>query len=378
MSIINDVTKRHDFVLLFDVTDGNPNGDPDAGNLPRVDPETMQGLVTDVCIKRKVRNYIEVIGSGLDNESQKERLKIYVEHHGLALNAQHKRAYTALNINLSETVSAAIEDKDLLSKFTAEEVVLPEGFTVQENEEDETKFALKYSGELSKDELKDAIKSIEDSLGKEPAKFAKTLSGKAKKAAKPGREDIKKLRGWMCENFFDIRMFGAVMTTNVNCGQVRGPVQFTFARSIDPVVPLDLSITRVAITREEDEKKKETEMGRKTLLPYGLYKGYGFVTPSFAKDTGVTEKDLELFWTALKEMWDIDRSASRGMMACRGIYIFSHDKSTGNAPAHTLLERVTAKKKESVESPRRFADYDVADMIETKLPEGVTLTKLAV
>jgi CRISPR-associated protein Csd2 len=377
MSIINDVTKRHDFVLLFDVTDGNPNGDPDAGNLPRVDPETMQGLVTDVCLKRKVRNYIEGISGDLTDEALKKRLKIYVEHHGI-LNRQHKRAYTALNINLAEPIAAVIEDKMLLSKFTADEVALPEGFTVQDNEEDDTKVDLKYSGELSKDELKDAIKSIEDSLGKEAAKFAKTLAGKVKKAAKPGRDDIKKLRSWMCENFFDIRMFGAVMTTNVNCGQVRGPIQFTFARSIDQVVPLDLSITRVAITREEDEKKKETEMGRKTLLPYGLYKGYGFVTPSFANDTGVTDKDLELFWEAIQNMWDIDRSASRGMMACRGIYIFSHDKATGNAPAHTLLERVTIKKKTSIVSPRSFADYDVAGLDETKLPEGVTLTRLAV
>lgn len=381
MSIINDVNRRHDFVLLFDVTDGNPNGDPDAGNLPRVDPETMQGLVTDVCLKRKVRNYIECISGDLTDEALKECLKIYVEHHGI-LNAQHKRAYTALKINFAEPVSSVIDDRNLMTLFTSEDVVLPDGFTVQEDEEDDTRFALHYNGELSKDDLKDAIKNIEDTLGKKAAKFVEDLAKTVKKAAKPKREDIKKLRGWMCNNFFDIRMFGAVMTTGVNCGQVRGPLQFTFARSIDKIVPLDLSITRVAITREEDEKKKETEMGRKALLPYGLYKGYGFFTPSFAKDTGVSKKDLELFWTALQNMWDIDRSASRGMMACRGIYIFSHDneKGTGNAPAHKLLELIDVPAVGG--SPRKFSDYES----KIKSPEpgkldsvgfkGVTLTRL--
>lgn len=381
MNVINDVNKRHDFVLLFDVTDGNPNGDPDAGNLPRVDPETMQGLVTDVCLKRKVRNYIEITCAALTDEDVKKRLKIYVEHHGI-LNAQHKRAYTALNINFAEPGSEVIDNEALLSKFTADDVDLPAGFTVIENKEDDTKSDLQYSGDLSKDELKNAIKNIEDSIGKDAAKFAKIVAGKAKKAAKPVRDDIKKLREWMCDNFIDIRMFGAVMTTGVNCGQVRGPLQFTFARSIDRVVPLDLSITRVAITKEEDEKKKETEMGRKALLPYGLYKGYGFFTPSFAKDTGVSKEDLELFWTALQNMWDIDRSASRGMMACRGIYIFSHDneKGTGNAPAHKLLELIDVPAVGG--SPRKFSDYES----KIKSPEpgkldsvgfkGVTLTRL--
>jgi len=218
-----DVTCRHDFVLLFDVTDGNPNGDPDAGNMPRVDPETMQGLVSDVCLKRKVRNWVDVTAGTAS------RMKIYVQNRGEALNTLHQRAYDALK--------------------------------------------LKSTGSKQK------------------------------------REDVEKVRAWMCRNFFDIRMFGAVMTTGVNCGQVRGPVQMTFARSIDPIVPLDLSITRVAITKPEDAevvegeesegKGKVTEMGRKAILPYGLYRGFGFVNPHFAAQAGATTEDLALFWQAL-------------------------------------------------------------------------------
>lgn len=298
MSNYSDVNCRHDFVLLFDVTDGNPNGDPDAGNLPRVDPETMQGLVTDVCLKRKVRNWVEATCG------TEERMKIYVEHEGI-LNEQHQRAYTAL--------------------------------------------------------------------------------GFESKGTKQDRETRDAARKWMCENFFDVRSFGAVMTTGVNCGQVRGPIQLTFARSIDPVVPLDISITRMAVTRSEDARfsaedgegggGKTTEMGRKPLLPYGLYKGYGFFNPYLAKDTGLNPEDLKLFWEALQNMWEIDRSASRGMMACRGIYIFSHEKPLGNAPAHQLFERIDVKLKDEVKAPRHFSDYQVT-VDDKNLPEGITLTKL--
>lgn len=303
-TLITDVTKRHDFVLLFDVTDGNPNGDPDAGNLPRIDPETMQGLVTDVCLKRKVRNYVDVLSG------DKETMKIYVQNKGIALNDLHKRAYDA------------------------------EG--------------LKSTGSKQK------------------------------------REDVDITRKWMCKNFYDIRAFGAVMTTEVNCGQVRGPIQMTFGRSIDPIIPLDISITRVAVTKPEDTKSvegenetggKTTEMGRKAFLPYGLYKTYGFFTPGFAKDTGVTASDLELFWSALQNMWDIDRSASRGMMACRGIYIFSHECQFGNAPANKLLELVAIP--QIGNSPRSFSDYKdkikvpPAGSLESVGFPGVTLTHLA-
>jgi CRISPR-associated protein Csd2 len=299
--LITDVTRRHDFVLLFDVSDGNPNGDPDAGNLPRVDPETMQGLVTDVALKRKVRDFVDVARGDAD------RFKIYVQSGGEALNAIHRRAYDALK--------------------------------------------MKSSG------------------------------------AKQNRDDVEKARGWMCQNFYDIRIFGAVMTTGVNCGQVRGPLQLTFARSHDPVVPLDISITRVAVTKEEDARVivseetgegksgKQTEMGRKSLVPYGLYRAHGFFNPHFARQTGVTTEDLGLFWQALQMMWDLDRSAARGMMACRGLYIFSHTSSLGDAPAHTLLDRVMIEKHPDVIAPRAFRDYTVS-LNETGLPEKVSITRL--
>lgn len=299
-AIYSDPNRRHDFVLIFDVIDGNPNGDPDAGNLPRVDPETMQGLVTDVCLKRKVRNFVEVTDATENGENRNERLKIYVEHHGV-LNEQHERAYTA--------------------------------------------------------------------IGEKPTKT-------------PKKETQDRTRDWMCKNFYDIRMFGAVMTTDVNCGQVRGPLQLTFARSIDPIIPLDLSITRMAVTsRKEKEQKEKSEegqflatMGRKALLPYGLYRGHGFFSPHLAEQTGADAEDLTLFWRALQQMWDIDRSASRGFMACRGLYIFSHESKLGNAPAHKLFDLVQINIKNGNKAPRKFEDYEVT--ITDNLPKGVSLTKL--
>jgi len=294
MAIYTDPGLRHDFVLLFDVKDGNPNGDPDAGNLPRIDPETMQGLVTDVCLKRKIRDWVDI------NYGKETRMKIYVQHHGV-LNAQHQRAYDAL--------------------------------------------------------------------------------GKKSTGTKQDRETIEEARKWMCRNFYDIRLFGAVMTTGVNCGQVRGPVQLTFARSIDHVVPLDVSITRVAVTRAEDaatneegEGGKVTEMGRKALVPYGLYLGYGFFNPHLAADTGVTSNDLEILWQALQQMWDLDRSASRGMMACRGLYVFSHTSVLGNAPADNLFKLITIKRKDEVKVARSFSDYLVT--LDDNVPSGVTLSRL--
>ncbi len=285
---------RHDFVLVFDVKDGNPNGDPDAGNLPRVDPETMQGLVTDVCLKRKVRDWVSL------SRGTEERMKIYVEHRGI-LNQQHERAYTAI--------------------------------------------------------------------------------GKKSTGSKQDRETINEARDWMCANFFDVRTFGAVMTTGVNCGQVQGPVQLTFARSVDPIIPLDLSITRVAVTRPEDTEVDEegkggkvTEMGRKAIVPYGLYVGYGFFTPFYAKDTGMNKEDLAVFWEALQHMWEIDRSASRGFMSCRGLYVFTHEKPVGNAPAHELFERIDINCVSDT-PPRQFNDYHVK-VDESNLPKGVTLTRL--
>lgn len=300
-SVHTDPDRRHDFVLLFDVRDGNPNGDPDAGNLPRVDPETMQGLVSDVCLKRKIRNYVE------DSRPDDSRFKVYVQHRGI-LNKQHERAYEALD---------------------------------------------------------------EESTG-----------------TKQDRETVDRARDWMCENFFDVRTFGAVMTTEVNCGQVRGPVQLTFARSVDPIVPMDVSITRVAVTREEDAvhfeeggngegemKGKETEMGRKAIVPYGLYLGHGFVNAKLAEDTGFDDEDLTVLWEALEHMWDLDRSASRGMMACRRLYVFSHGSALGDAPAHRLFDLIDVQKNDGGTVPRSFDDYQVS-IDEDLVPEDVQLSRL--
>ena len=289
---------RHDFILLFDVSDGNPNGDPDAGNLPRVDPETMQGLVTDVAIKRKIRDWVAAV------KSDESAYKIYIES-GEALNTKHLRAYEDLGL---------------------------------------------------------------------------TSTGSKRK-----REDVAEARAWMCQNFYDVRMFGAVMTTGVNCGQVRGPVQLTFARSVDPIVPMDISITRVAVTRPEDAEVsvgddqkgtgKQTEMGRKALIPYGLYRSHGFFSAHFARQTGVDEEDLDLLWKALISMWDLDRSSSRGYTACRGLYVFSHTTALGEAPAHTLLERVQIRRQGEVSAPRSIGDYTI-DVNNSDLPEGVKLSQL--
>ena len=295
-----DINRRQDFVLLFDVADGNPNGDPDAGNLPRVDPETMQGLVTDVALKRKVRDWVDAV------RGDESRFKIYIQS-GEALNAKHQRAYDDLEIRSTGT--------------------------------------------------------------------------------RQKRADVDRAREWMCGNFYDIRLFGAVMTTGVNCGQVRGPVQMTFARSIDPIVPLDLSITRIAVTRIEDAEVevsdedgtgqggKQTEMGRKALVPYGLYKAHGFFSPHFATQTGVDREDMEMFWNALVNMWDLDRSSARGLMACRGLYVFSHESKLGNAPAHTLFEQVSVVMRDSITAPRRFQDYEV-QLDVSEMPDGVGMTRL--
>lgn len=291
-----DVTKRHDFVFLFDVTNGNPNGDPDAGNLPRVDPETMHGLVTDVAVKRKIRDYIDM------SFGQEPGYNIFIQNKGIPLNAFSKRADEVL----TETEPSYAE----------------------------------------------------------------------KKKEKKDKHEVESMRRqWMCQNFYDIRTFGAVLTTGeYRSGQVRGPVQITFSRSIDPIIPLDISITRVAITKIEDLEMKDTTstMGRKALVPYGLYRGFGFFSPHFAKDTGMTNEDLTRFWEALQHCWDLDHSANRGMLSLRGLYIFTHENPRGNAPSHTLFERIIV---EGAKQPRAFTDYAVAANV-TALPEGVTVTRL--
>ncbi len=298
------VDRRYDFLLFFDVQDGNPNGDPDAGNMPRIDPETNQGIVSDVCLKRKIRNAISTRtrdASGADQPG----FEVYFQHQGV-LNRQHERAFKALGLD---------------------------------------------------------------------------AKGKTQEATS------EKTRRWMCENFCDVRMFGAVMTTGVNCGQVRGPVQLTFARSVDAVLPFELTITRKSVTTEEDAKKQLDKdgyitgtMGRKYAIPYGLYLGHGFVSPPFAADTGFTYTDLDLLFEALLNMFEIDRSSSRGLMAMRKVHVFQHDSPLGRAPAHVLFERVKSRiqRKGGVKVARSFQDYEVPDLslLRVELPAGVRLREL--
>jgi CRISPR-associated protein Csd2 len=274
-----ELSKRYDFIYLFDVKDGNPNGDPDAGNLPRVDAETGNGLVTDVCLKRKVRNYV-----GL-TKGENPPYEIYVKEKAV-LNKQHNRAYEALGIDLSGD------------------------------------------------------------------------DGKRK-----GGDNVDKARQWMCKNFFDVRTFGAVMATKVNCGQVRGPIQFTFARSIDRVVASEHSITRMAVTTAEDAEKQSGDnrtMGRKFTIPYGLYRAYGFISAPLAVQTGFSSEDLDLFWESLQNMFEHDRSAARGFMSAQRIIIFEHSSLMGNKPAQELFARVTVERNKRRGGPARdFSDYTV-------------------
>lgn len=300
------IQNRYDFVVLFDVTNGNPNGDPDAGNMPRIDPETGLGLVTDVCLKRKIRNYVEAAKEG------EEGYRIYIKS------------------------DAPLNTKD---------------------EE-----AIHYLG--AKD-LDDLLKDIT----KDPKK----------------KEELDiKVRDFMCQNFFDIRTFGAVMTTfnkgkgkkGLNCGQVRGPVQLGFARSFDPIAPQEVTITRTAITTLADAEKKNTEIGRKFIVPYALYQVEGYISANLArKVTGFSEDDLTLLWNAIVNMFENDHSAARGNMAVRELIVFKHDSELGNAPSYKLFERVHAAKKSGVQVPRSYADYDVTVDTE-KLPAGVTCSRL--
>jgi CRISPR-associated protein Csd2 len=284
---------RYDFVFLFDVKDGNPNGDPDAGNLPRLDAETGNGLVTDVCLKRKVRNYV-----GLTKNEQPP-YEIYVKEKAV-LNNQNRRAYVG--------------------------------------------------------------------IGREDA-----LEGDGKK--RKGGDAVEEARAWMCKNFYDVRTFGAVMSTGINCGQVRGPVQMTFGRSIDPIVSLEHSITRMAVATEAEAEKQGGDnrtMGRKFTVPYGLYVAHGFVSAPLSEQTGFSQKDLELLWEALANMFEHDRSAARGEMTTRGLYVFEHESRLGNASAHQLFARISARLKDDVSAPRSFDDY-VITVDDKELPSGVKL-----
>lgn len=278
---------RYDFVYLFDVKDANPNGDPDAGNLPRVDPETNHGLVTDVCLKRKIRNYV-----GLKGGYEAPRDIYFTD--GAVLNNKHKKAW--------------------------------------------------------------------ESIGEKPSdKLPKVL------------EKARALQQFMCRNFYDIRTFGAVMSTEVNCGQVRGPVQISFARSVEPVVAAEHAITRSSVTNERDLEKERT-MGRKFTVPYGLYRAHGFVNPFLAKQTGFGPDDLALLWEALENAFQFDQSAARpaGSMAARKFLVFEHDSELGSAPSHRLFEAVRVERRAGVEVPREFGDFEVK-VDRAVIPGGVTL-----
>ena len=284
------IQNRYEFVYFFDVTNGNPNGDPDAGNMPRLDPESSKGLVTDVCLKRKIRNFIE---TAYENEPGYE---IYVKEKSV-LNLQNKRAYEALG-------------------------VAPE------------------AKKLPKDEAK-----------------------------------AREITAWMCNNFFDIRSFGAVMTTEVNSGQVRGPVQLAFAQSLDPIVPLEISITRMAVTNEKDLEKERT-MGRKYIVPYALYRVHGFISANLAAKTGFSDEDLQKLWQALQMMFEYDRSAARGEMTARKLIIFKHDSILGSQPAHKLFERVTVERVqgESGSPAAAFSDYRIN--VDRETLQGITIEEL--
>jgi CRISPR-associated protein Csd2 len=320
------LTHRYDFVLLFDVQDGNPNGDPDAGNLPRMDAETGHGLVTDVSLKRKLRNFVALTHDQevRDPAAGEKRFEIYVREKAI-LNLQHQRAYSALKLDPVEEVGEKADGAEAASAEVAKKVA----------------------------------------------------KGKGKDKRKGSADDVDQARAWMCQNFFDVRSFGAVMSTGTNAGQVRGPVQLTFARSVDPIVALEHSITRVAVATEAEAEKQQGDnrtMGRKHTVPYGLYRAHGFVSAFLAKQTGFDDADLALLWQALGQMFEHDRSAARGLMSTRGLYVFEHESELGNAHAHSLFDRLTVSRTEGAASPARgFNAYSVAfDGSPLAMGESVT------
>ena len=341
------VEKRYDFVLFFDVKDGNPNGDPDAGNLPRIDAETGMGLVTDVCLKRKVRNYVQL------TQKDNKGYDIYVKEKAV-LGRSHKEVYDELKISLGEEcripVPAGLKEK-------LEEMGLPEGLSL---EEDGEKPVLLVAADADVKAIKETLKEAK------PARELKAfIEGALKgvKARKPSAVEVESGRERMCERFFDVRTFGAVMSLKSapNCGQVRGPVQMTFARSVEPVVALEHSITRMAVATEAEAEKQQGDnrtMGRKYTIPYGLYLTHGFISAHLAQQTGFGQEDLKLFWKALQEMFDHDRSAARGLMCTRRLVVFEHATALGNRPAHELFDRVTVER--VTQGPARdFSDYRV-------------------
>jgi CRISPR-associated protein Csd2 len=358
----NPIQNRYDFILLFDVKDGNPNGDPDAGNLPRVDPETGHGLVTDVCLKRKVRNYVQLIKA---NESGYD---IYVKEKAV-LGRAHVKAFNELGIKLGEETRVEIS-KELNDKM--EELGLPEGLSTVE---EDGKYFLVSAPDMDKKAVQAWLKESK------PEKTLKdTISNTLKlaKSRKPTGEEVEKGREKMCGTYYDIRTFGAVMSLKSapNCGQVRGPVQLTFARSISQVVPLEHSITRMAVATEAEAEKQQGDnrtMGRKFTIPYGLYLCHGFISASLAAQTLFTDDDLTLLKTAFKNMFDVDRSAARGEMSLPyPVIAFKHESVLGNAPAHELFARLKVIQNDPTHPARNFSDYTVS-LDKENLPKGVSI-----
>jgi CRISPR-associated protein Csd2 len=361
------VDKRYDFVLLFDVMDGNPNGDPDAGNLPRIDAETGVGLVTDVCLKRKVRNYVWIVSGGI------RPYDIYVKEKGV-LGRAHFQAFNELGINIGESSQKDIYEKALIENFS--EVEMPEGIRFETNDD---KGLLIIEADADKNEIKNWLKQNKGVIIKDVISVIEQAL-KDSKPRKPTPDETNKGRDKMCQDYYDIRTFGAVMALKSapNCGQVRGPVQMTFARSVEPVVALEHSITRIAVATEAEAEKQSGEnrtMGRKYTIPYGLYRAHGFISAHLAYKTGFNDNDLSLFWEAMRYMFEHDRSAAKGLMSSRGLYVFEHSSALGNAPAHKLFERINVVRKPESEGPARsFGDYII--IVDESGLDGVKLHRL--
>jgi CRISPR-associated protein Csd2 len=359
------IKNRYDFLLVFDVKDGNPNGDPDAGNLPRIDAETGQGLVTDVCLKRKVRNYIQLTREG------SEGFDIYVKEKAV-LGRAHVEAFKSLEIDVGQASRKAIP-RELAETFA--ELDLCEGLTIDESDDENT--VLIVAADADKKEIKGWVKDA--GLSRLAAKLVADALKDAK-PRKPTAEETEKGRGWMCERYYDIRTFGAVMALKSapNCGQVRGPVQLTFARSVDPVVTLEHSITRMAVATEAEAEKQSGDnrtMGRKNTVPYGLYVAQGFVSPALAAQTGFSEEDLALLWDALADMFEHDRSAARGLMSTQKLIVFKHASALGNAHAHKLFSAVKIARKPDVDVPRDFSDYELTIPAQNAFPDVEIIVK---
>lgn len=367
------IKNRYDFALLFDVTDGNPNGDPDAGNLPRVDAETGMGLVTDVCLKRKVRNFVHIV------KGAEKPFDIYVKEKAV-LGRSHVEAFKELGIELGEGGKKEIpnEISEILSDLS-----LPEGLSVseEENEDGEVKVYLNVAFDFDKKILTEFWKENKSfAVSNKEVKLLIDSLSKSVKSRKPKAEETDKGRKWMCDNFYDIRTFGAVLSLKSapNCGQVRGPIQFTFGRSVDPVVALEHSITRMAVATEAEAEKQGGDnrtMGRKFTIPYGLYFSKGFISAHLAAQTGFNNDDLNLFWEALKNMFDHDHSAARGMMSTRKLIVFKHSTALGNAPAYQLFDAIKIKKKDQSKPARSFEDYLVS-IDKASIPQGIEIIEM--